>query len=283
MGAEPDERRVDPAGAARGPHREGTPVRVDGGRRGGIFGLIRDLFAFDRTSLLILAYVPLALVAMEYVFIPQGAYKRPNPAWVGTLLLDLSRQFPSIPLPLLPWLWWSVGCLVTMVLVPMALLRVVSGTGPRATGLRLAGTGRDAWLYLAMFALFAPVVWLVSTRADFRQTYPFYRIVGRYGWDLVAFEAAYFIQFLAVEYFFRGFMVLGLKPALGRASILVMLAPYCMIHFHKPMLEALGAVGAGVVLGSLSWRTGTVVYGWFLHYGVALSMDLLSLHYAGKL
>lgn len=56
-----------------------------------------------------------------------------------------------------------------------------------------------------------------------------------------------------------------------------------MIHFHKPMLEALGAVGAGLVLGSLSWRTGTVVYGWFLHYGVALTMDLLSLRAAGKI
>ena len=62
-----------------------------------------------------------------------------------------------------------------------------------------------------------------------------------------------------------------------------MLAPYCMIHFHKPMLEALGAVGAGVVLGCLSWRTGTVVYGWFLHYAVALSMDLLSLSQSGRL
>ncbi len=257
---------------------DGTAVR-----RSGFASLVRDLFAFDRKTFLILVYVPLALVAIEYLFIPQTAYKQPTPAWVGTFLSSVRARFPSIPLPLLPWLWWSAGCLVTLVLVPMCLLKLVAGTGPRATGLRLKGTGRDAWIYLGMFVLFAPVVWLVSKRLDFRLTYPFYRIVGRYGWDLVAFEAAYFLQFLAVEYFFRGFMVLGLKPALGRASVLVMLAPYCMIHFHKPMLEAFGAVGAGVVLGSLSWRTGTVVYGWFLHYGVALSMDLLSLHAAGKI
>ena len=71
------------------------------------------------------------------------------------------------------------------------------------------------------------------------------------------------------------------RSALGRASVLVMLAPYCMIHFHKPMLEAFGAIGAGLVLGHLAWRTGTIVYGWFLHYAVALSMDLLALHQAG--
>lgn len=251
--------------------------------RAGVRTLLRDLVSFDRRAFVILLYVPLALTVMEYVFISQTAYKRPNPAWVGTLLADLSKRFPDVPVALLPWLWWAAGCLVVMILLPMLLLKVVAGTGPRETGLKVAGTGRDAWLYLGLFVLFAPVVWFVSQRPDFRLTYPFYRIAGRYGWDLVAFEAAYFLQFLAVEYFFRGFLVLGLKPALGRASILVMLAPYCMIHFHKPMLEAMGAVGAGVVLGSLSWRTGTVVYGWFLHYGVALTMDLLSLHAAGKL
>ena len=167
---------------------------------------------------------------------------------------------------------------------------VVGGMGPRATGLKLRGTGRDAWVYLALFLVFAPVVWLASQRPDFAQTYPFFpprlptsRPLPKVGGDWVAFEAIYFLQFLAVEYFFRGFMVLGLKPALGRAAILVMLAPYCMIHFHKPGLEALGAVGAGLVLGSLSYRTGTVVYGWFLHYAVALSMDLLSLSQSGRL
>ena len=72
-------------------------------------------------------------------------------------------------------------------------------------------------------------------------------------------------------------MVLGLKPSLGKASVLVMLAPYCMIHYYKPMPEALGWIGAGLILGTLSWRTGTRLYGWFLHYAVALSMDLLSL------
>lgn len=262
---------------------DGAVVRPPDERRAGLVTLLRDLVSFDRRTFLILVYVPLALVAMEYVFIPQTAYKQPTPAWVGSFLESVRDRFPTIPQPLLPWLWWSAGCLVTMVLLPMLLLKVVARTGPREVGLRVKGTGRDAWIYLGLFLVFAPVVWFVSRREDFRLTYPFYRVLGPYGWDLVAFEVAYFIQFLAVEYFFRGFMVLGLKPALGRASILVMLAPYCMIHFHKPMLEAMGAVGAGVVLGSLSWRTGTVVYGWFLHYGVALSMDLLSLHAAGKI
>ena len=253
--------------------------------RRGVRGLVRDVLDFDRRALAILAYVPVAMVVMEYVFIPSGPFKRPIPAWTEDVFRSLSAAFPEAPRALWPWTWWAAGCLVVMVLVPMLLLRLVAGVTPRETGVRIRGTGRHAPLYLLLFVVFAPVVWWVSRRADFRSTYPFYppRIAGALGWDYVAFEAGYFLQFFAVEYFFRGVMVLGLKPAMGRLSILVMLAPYCMIHFHKPMLEAFGAIGAGVVLGSLSWRSGTVVWGWFLHYAVAMSMDLLSLSQAGRL
>jgi len=265
--------------AARPP--EGTPTPPRG--RAGVGALLRDLVDFDRRVLAVALSVPLALTALEYVFVPSTSPGRRDPPWRADAVAWLRRSLPDVPPDLLPWLWWAAGCLVLLVAAPMALLRLVGGVGPGETGLRVRGTGRDARVYLLLFAVFAPVVWLVSQRPEFRQTYPFYRPRAPLGGDFVAFEVAYFLQFLAVEYFFRGVMVLGLKPALGRASILVMLAPYCMIHYHKPMLEACGAIGAGAVLGCLSWRTGTVVYGWFLHYGVALSMDLLSLHQSGRL
>lgn len=264
-----------------------APPAPDAPRRGtrGVAVLVRDLLDFDRRALAVLVYVPLALTAMEYWFLPPLRYKAPAPVWVtADVYPALARLLPSAPRDLVPFVWWGLGCLVTMILVPMALLRAVGGPGPRASGLRVRGTGRDGLLYLALFVVFAPVVYLASKRPDFAWTYPFYpRGAGKVGLDWVAFEAIYCLQFLAVEYFFRGFMVLGLKPVVGRAAILVMLAPYCMIHYHKPGLEALGAVGAGLVLGTLSYRTGTVVWGWLLHFAIALSMDLLSLAQAGRI
>ena len=247
--------------------------------------LVKDLLAFDLRTLVICVWVPVALTLLEYCFIPASIDGARAPAWVGATLADLRRSFPSVPSGLWRWLWWVAGCMSLGFVIPMVLLKVLTGVGPRATGLRLRGTGHDAIVYALLLAIFLPVVWWASTRGDFRNTYPFYRPAGRgpLGLDYVAFEAVYFLQFLFIEWFFRGFMVLGLKPRLGRASILVMLAPYCMIHYHKPMLEALGAIGAGAVLGALSYRTGTIVYGWFLHYAVALTMDLLSLHQMGRL
>ena len=175
------------------------------------------------------------------------------------------------------WVWWGVMCLLLLVVIP-TIVAAFCRLSPKDIGLRLKGTARDIWTYLVLFLLIFPVLWLVSHDAGFQRTYPFIGpIKGATDPNFIAFHVIYCLQFFAIEYFFRGFMVLGLKPSLGQASILVMLAPYCMIHYYKPMPEALGAIGAGLILGTLSWRTGTILSGWFLHYAVALSMDLLSL------
>jgi len=257
--------------------------------RSGLARLVRDLLALDRRALAILVTVPIVLTVLEYYGLPWH-YTRWNPprqaritgepgppglSWMAAI------ELPG-PSALHSYIWWGFACLVLLVLVPMAVGACV-GASPRQLGVRLKGTGREARTYVALFALFFPVVWLVSQSPHFQRTYPFYKPVGPLGLDFLAFEAIYCLQFFAIEFFFRGFIVLGLKPRLGVAGVLAMLAPYCMIHYYKPFPEAMGAIGAGLVLGLLSWRTGTVLYGWFLHYAVALSMDLLALHQTGRI
>lgn len=90
-------------------------------------------------------------------------------------------------------------------------------------------------------------------------------------------EALYFCQFFALEFFFRGFMVHGLKHRFGIYSVLVMMIPYCMIHFGKPLPETLAAILAGLVLGILSLKTHSILLGVAIHYSVGLMMDLAAL------
>lgn len=274
-----------------------TPPEPTG--HGGIRGLVRDILALDRGALAILVAVPFLLTLLDYYGMPwhypQYRERRPTltehhyrPARPSKELrrspAPASDKLDSIELPgssrLRPWVWWVSCCLLFLVLIPALIAWFFARAGPRTLGLKVKGTGRDAVTYLTLFAIFFPVIWLVSRDPAFQKTYPFFPLKDGEGisQEFLIFQVIYCLQFFAIEYFFRGFMVLGLKKALGWASVLVMLAPYCMIHYYKPMPEALGAIGAGLVLGALSWRTGTIVYGWALHYGVALSMDLLALH-----
>lgn len=241
-----------------------SPAAAPDRKERGLRGLLREAREYDRRSLLILIYVPVALAILEYFFVPARSGDR------FEFLRNPSR-------PVLPYLWYHLGCLVFMVGAPMLLGWLGAGLSPRAAGVTVRGTWRDAPLYGVLYLLAIPLLLWAACQPDFASLYPFYRPRGGSlrEPDYLLFEASYFVQFFALEYFFRGFITLGLKPALGRASVLVMLAPYCMIHFHKPLPEALGAIGAGLLLGTLSWRNGTIIWGWFLHYAVGLSMNVL--------
>ncbi len=232
--------------------------------RTGLRGLLGEARAHDRLPLVILVYVPIALAVLEYFFVPERS------GATFAFARDPAR-------PVLRFLWYNGGCLVLMAAVPMLLAWLLAGLTPRAAGVAVRGTLRDVPVYGLLYLLTVPLLLWAARQPAFTSLYPFFQPPGG-NWlapDYLLFEASYFLQFFAVEYFFRGFITLGLKPALGRASVLVMLAPYCMIHFHKPFAECLGAIGAGFLLGTLSWRNGTMIWGWFLHYAVALSMNVL--------
>ena len=173
--------------------------------------------------------------------------------------------------------WWSGWRVLGYVVVPMAVLACLPGQRIADYHISPRGFGRHLWIYGAMFGAVLPAVLLASTTHAFRQTYPFYRIANRSYGDLVMWEALYGVQFLSLEFFFRGFILQGLRRALGANAIFVMLVPYCMIHYGKPLAETLGAVGAGLILGTLAMRTRSIWGGVLIHVGVATTMDVLAL------
>ncbi len=144
-------------------------------------------------------------------------------------------------------------------------------------GLRVRGLLSHAWIYGLCLAVVLPAVFVVSRAPDFANYYPFYKHASRSWFDLACWEVMYFAQFFALEIFFRGFWLSGLRTTLGSGAIFAMCVPYCMIHYGKPYLEAAGAVVAGVALGSLAMRTKSIYSGFLVHVTVALSMDLLTL------
>jgi hypothetical protein len=227
--------------------------------------LLRQCREYDRRQLVILTYVPIALAVLEYFFVS------PRSAEAFDFIRNSRRA-------VLPFVWYNLGCLVFMLAFPMAIAWWIGDLSPREAGLKVRGTLRDAPLYGVLYLLCLPILVWASRQSGFSSTYPIFSppMGNLLDPDYLLFEASYFLQFLAVEFFFRGFITLGLKPTLGRGSVLAMLPPYCMIHFHKPFPEALASIVAGFLLGTLSWRNGTVIWGWMLHYAVGISMNILA-------
>jgi membrane protease YdiL (CAAX protease family) len=175
--------------------------------------------------------------------------------------------------------WWAGWRFVGYLVVPALVVVCMPGERLRDYNLSLRGFTRHIWIYVVLFALVAPAVYIASKTSSFQGTYPFYKYANRSSFDLWAWEALYVLQFLSLEFFFRGFLLQGLRRAMGSNAIFVMVLPYCMIHYGKPMAETMGAIGAGLILGTLAMRTRSIWGGVMIHVGVALMMDLLALGY----
>jgi membrane protease YdiL (CAAX protease family) len=155
----------------------------------------------------------------------------------------------------------------------------------RDYGLRVDGLGAHRGPYVTLLAVALPVVVAASFAHGFQSKYPFLDLAaGESLWpQMYVWWAFYFAQFAALEFFFRGFLVHGLAPRLGWMSIFVMVVPYNMLHYGKPMPEALAAIVGGVVLGTLSLKTRSIWWGVALHIAIATTMDLCALGHAGRL
>lgn len=175
--------------------------------------------------------------------------------------------------------WWVFARVAGYVFLPILVWKLCFRTDSLLDyGLRGRGFLRHLWIYGVFLAILVPVMLIVAQQPDFGTYYPFYKLSSRSWADFLIWESMYFVQFFALEFFFRGWMVGSLRKSLGSSAILVMCVPYCMIHYGKPYLESHGAVIAGIVLGSLSMKTKSVYSGFLLHITVAFGMDLLSLY-----
>ena len=182
------------------------------------------------------------------------------------------------------YLWWSLTRVVGYTLLPIALWKWWFPKDKILDfGLRTEGFFRHLPLYLGLLVVVTIPLLIVSKQGDFANYYPFYKGTSRSWFDLIVWEFAYFLQFLTLEFFFRGWLIGTLRRSMGSATIMIMCVPYCMIHYGKPYLEAQGAVIAGLVLGSLSAKTRSIYGGFLLHIAVALGMDFLALMHRGAL
>lgn len=180
-------------------------------------------------------------------------------------------------LELAGYIWWT-GChLITFILLPWLVIRFLFKEKMVDFGWRWNQVSQHWRGYLLLLSPILVFVVLVSFGDDFVNHYPFYNLAGRSWLDFLLWELLYLSQFVVLEFFFRGFMLNALRPAIGANAIWVMCVPYLMIHFPKLWLEATGAILFGLFLGILALRSRSIWGGVLVHAGVALSMDIAAL------
>ena len=242
-----------------------------------------DIAPLDRRAVFALLYAAVGLTCISY-------FK--NPDYLAAILS--STRFANIGIEaahptnnnLYSLVWWVFVSVTFYFVIPALFVKFVQKRKLSEIGIAFAIEKGFVKLLLFCVSIMLPLIYLMSLTSSFSSKYPFLKV---YNGDpylsttLLIWELIYFFQFFGLEFFFRGFLVLSLKPSLGVYSIFVMMVPYCMIHFQKPMPETFAAIFAGIFLGWLSYKNGNIWLGLVLHCTVAFTMDILALYAKGLL
>lgn len=137
--------------------------------------------------------------------------------------------------------------------------------------------------YFILLLLMIPLLVWASLRSDFQSAYPRYTpgaMEKMYQLSPVitsgVFELSYITQFITLEWFFRGFMVLSLSRLFGAQAVWIMVAVYVFLHFGKPMHETIGSFFGAYILGTIAYHSKSIYGGVIIHVGIALLMELFA-------
>ena len=237
----------------------------------------------DKKVLFILFVVILSLVFIQYF----GDFQFFISFLVDIKLDGLANSISSLqdyfPNDRLFYLtYWVVTLVAFYLIIPLFIIKLFFKDKLSNYGLSPKDFFKNYKIYVAFFLFMVPLIFLFSKTQVFQHKYPFYSPFGENLWpNFIIWQCLYFIQFFSLEFFFRGFMLHGIKKRFGFYSIFIMMIPYCMIHFQKPMPETIGAIFAGIILGALSLKSRSIWLGVAIHYSVAITMDLAALWQKG--
>jgi len=135
--------------------------------------------------------------------------------------------------------------------------------------------------YFLLLLGMVPLIAFAATQNDFLHTYPKVQRIDNidqyvqhsFPWKGL-YELSYGIDFVTIEFFFRGFLVLAFARLAGKQAILPVAAFYCSIHFGKPLFECITSYFGGIILGAVVYNTRSIWGGLIVHLGIAWLMEL---------
>lgn len=139
--------------------------------------------------------------------------------------------------------------------------------------------GFEAKPYFLMLLIMVPLIAFASTQQDFLSIYPKLKNISFLklpdsGWHRLLYELSYGSDFITIELFFRGFLVLAFAKWAGKDVILPMALFYCTIHFGKPLAECISSFFGGIILGVITYYSKSIYGGLLVHLGIAWLMEL---------
>jgi hypothetical protein len=139
----------------------------------------------------------------------------------------------------------------------------------------------DTKPYFILLLMMLPLIILASTQGDFLGTYPrgadFNSLDIHKTADLKyygSYEFFYGLDFISIEFFFRGFLILAFVGIGGPRVIIPAAILYSVIHWNKPAGELISSFFGGTILGIVTYYSKSIIGGIIVHMGIAWLMEI---------
>lgn len=218
-------------------------------------------------SLLANHYLKLNSSFYQFIFLLEELFSVDNHSWYHSVRTHtFSDLFSHI--------WWAISHTLFFLMIPILVIRNVLKDSLAHYGWQIGETRKYWKFYMSVVIFFVLFVAFGSSNESFSRYYPFYTQASRSWFDLLVWEVLYMSQFVVAEFFFRGFLLQGLRIPFGSLSIAIMTIPYMMIHLPKLWLEASGSIFFGIFLGILALHSRSIWGGVSIHVSVAFTLDI---------
>jgi membrane protease YdiL (CAAX protease family) len=175
---------------------------------------------------------------------------------------------------------FNLFSVVILLLPPLVLLLMFLKRDLTEFGLASCSREGIGLAWIAAVA-FLPVLWVVGKTRQFQEYYLWwlgtsgaYRF-GRIDWGRFAFhESVMCLYMLAWEWFFRGFLLFGLKKIMPAwAAALIQASLFCLLHWGKPPIELISSFFGGLVLAGVALRYKSVLPCFLVHFLISAAND----------
>jgi len=154
--------------------------------------------------------------------------------------------------------WWLTNALY-FAAVPLVTIAALLRRNPLEFGLG-AGDAKRGAVHAAIGCTGAAVIVLIASRLPSVRSF-----YSREGLSLGPYIASRVVIIASLEFFFRGFMLFGLKRRFGAGAVAVQMLPFAALHAGKPEAEAFGCILSGLYLGFVAYRSNAVWPAFVIH------------------
>lgn len=136
------------------------------------------------------------------------------------------------------------------------------------------------WVSVILVLIVIPAAYHASTLSSVTSEYPLPKTLMQNQQLLpVYFLSLTFLYYLSWEFFFRGFLLFGLKDKYGTVpAILIQTISSCLVHIGKPAPEIIGSIPFGIIFGIIAIRTKSIWILVLLHASLGIFTDVFIIY-----